>query len=58
MGGAPEGVIDEYQIVTAPLALGVGRTMFDGVKKQLKLSLKKTRSFANGNVVSWYEPTA
>jgi dihydrofolate reductase len=55
---APEGVIDEYQIVTAPLALGAGRTMFDGVKNALKLSLTKTRSFANGNVVSWYEPTA
>ena len=55
---APEGVIDEYQIVTAPLALGAGRTMFDGAKKALKLSLQKTRSFANGNVVSWYEPVA
>src|SRR5208282_3095598 len=43
---APEGVIDEYQIVTAPLALGAGRTMFDGAKKAMKLSLQKTRSFA------------
>jgi dihydrofolate reductase len=55
---APEGLIDEFQIVVAPLVLGAGRTMFDGVKNKLKLKLTKTRSFGNGNIVSWYEPVA
>ncbi len=55
---AQEGLIDEFQIVTAPLALGAGRTMFDGVKNKLRLNLTNTRSFGNGNVVSWYEPVA
>ena len=55
---AQEGLIDEFQIVVSPLILGAGRTMFDGVKNNLKLNLTKTRSFGNGNVVSWYEPIA
>lgn len=55
---AQEGLIDEFQIVVTPLVLGAGRTMFDGVKKTVNLKATKSRSFANGNVVSWYEPAA
>jgi dihydrofolate reductase len=54
---AQEGLIDEFQVAVIPLVLGKGRTMFDGVTKKLPLKLTKTRSFANGNVVLWYEPT-
>ena len=32
---APEGLIDAYQIVTNPIVLGKGRTMFAGVKEKL-----------------------
>jgi len=49
-------LIDEYQVVLCPIALGGGRSMFEGVKEKLSLELKKTRAFSNGNVVLWYEP--
>jgi len=53
---APEGLIDAYQIVTNPIVLGKGRTMFAGVKEKLALRLTKTRAFGNGNVLLCYEP--
>jgi len=51
-------LIDEYQIVLSPTALGKGRTMFDGLKEKLNLKLSKTRAFGNGNVILCYEPVA
>ena len=53
---AQEGLIDEYQVVVDPIALGNGRTMFDGMKEKLPLKLTKTRTFGNGNVLLCYEP--
>jgi len=53
---AQEGLIDEYQIVVTPVVLGKGRTMFEGVKKQLSLKRTTTRAFGNGKVVLCYEP--
>lgn len=54
---ALEQVIDEYQMMVDPVALGKGRTMFEGIQEQLILKLTKSRTFNNGKVLSCYEPT-
>jgi dihydrofolate reductase len=53
---ASEQVIDEYQIIVNPVALGKGRTMFDGMDKMLSLKLTSTRTFKNGKVFLCFEP--
>jgi dihydrofolate reductase len=53
---AEAGLIDEFQIVVVPVALGAGRTLFAGIQKRLGLKLLKTRPFKNGNVLLCYEP--
>jgi dihydrofolate reductase len=49
-------LIDEYQLLLNPVALGQGRTMFDGIGKQLAFRLTDTRHFGNGNLLLCYEP--
>jgi dihydrofolate reductase len=53
---AQEGLIDEFQIVVCPIAIGSGRTLFEGVTEKLSLKLTKSRTFGNGNVYTCYEP--
>ena len=53
---APEGLIDEFQIVVNPVVLGQGRTLFAGITQKLALKLTKTRTFGNGNVLLCYQP--
>jgi dihydrofolate reductase len=55
---AQAGLIDEFQVVVCPVALGRGRTLFDGVKEPLHLRLTRTRAFGNGKVFLCYEPMA
>lgn len=45
------GLIDEYQFVIVPIALGAGRSIFT---QQQKLRLIEQRAFACGNVVVTY----
>jgi len=52
---AETGLIDEYQIVLNPIALGTGRTMFEGIKERLNLKLTRSRVFKNGKVFLCYE---
>jgi dihydrofolate reductase len=53
---ALESLIDEYQMLMDPVALGKGRTMFDGIKEKLTLRLTKTRTFNNGKIFLCFEP--
>ncbi len=53
---ADAGLIDEYHIVINPVALGNGRTMFEGIKDKLELKPAKSRTFGNGCVYLVYEP--
>ena len=48
-------LIDDYQMVVNPVALGKGRTMFDGMKERLPLRLTRSRTFGNGKVFVTYE---
>jgi dihydrofolate reductase len=51
-----ERLIDEYQFVVIPVALGKGRTLFDGMKEKLPLKLTSSRFFRNGYLFLTYEP--
>ena len=53
---AAAGLIDEYQVVVDPVALGKGRSMFNGLSALLEMKLVKTRVFNNGKVFLAYEP--
>lgn len=55
---ALEHVIDEYQMIVDPIALGKGRSMFDGIQQPLNLRLTNQRTFSNGKVYLCYEPAA
>jgi dihydrofolate reductase len=51
---AETGLIDEYEFIVSPLALGAGRTIFEGVAKRLSLTLTHSRAFKNGKVFLSY----
>jgi dihydrofolate reductase len=53
---ADAGLIDTFQVVVNPVALGSGKSLFSGLTRQLALVLTNTRVFGNGSVVLWYAP--
>jgi dihydrofolate reductase len=53
---AGAGLIDTFQVVVNPVALGAGKSLFSGLGKPLDLVLTNTRVFRNGSVVLWYAP--
>ncbi|MEW6702755.1 MAG: dihydrofolate reductase family protein [Bacteroidota bacterium] len=53
---ADAGLIDEYQIMIDPVAIGKGTTMFKGSKSKLDLKLTETKIFKSGIVLLCYKP--
>jgi dihydrofolate reductase len=53
---AAEGLVDEYQLITIPVALGKGRTLFEGSSHPVALKRNNERSFQNGNLLLCYAP--
>lgn len=49
-------LIDTFQVVVNPVALGAGKSLFAGLDRQLDLVLTGTRVFKNGSVVLWHSP--
>ena len=50
------GLIDEFRIMLNPVALGEGKSLFNGLQSRLPLELLKTRTFKSGNVLLYYRP--
>jgi dihydrofolate reductase len=48
-------LIDEYEIMIDPVALGEGTTIFSGVKNKLNLELTNTRNFKSGVILLCYK---
>jgi dihydrofolate reductase len=53
---AQQDLIDEYQIMVDPVALGNGTTLFKGLKHRLDLKLTGTKTFKSGVVLLSYRP--
>jgi dihydrofolate reductase len=49
-------LIDEYQFIIDPVALGEGTPLFKGIKNKLNLKLTGTKVFKNGVVLLSYQP--
>jgi dihydrofolate reductase len=50
------GLIDTYQFMIDPVAVGSGTPMFNGIKKKLDLELISSRTFNSGIVLLSYKP--
>ena len=50
------GLIDEYQLLLHPIALGSGKPLFEGIKDRAKLKLVNTKTHPSGVVVLYYQP--
>jgi dihydrofolate reductase len=53
---AEAGLIDEFQLLITPVAIGGGRTLLEGIAKKIELDLVSSRTFKNGKVLLVYKP--
>lgn len=49
------GLIDEYQIMIDPVAIGTGTPIFQGIKNRLKIKLDHVKTFKSGVVLLTYK---
>ena len=52
---AAAGIIDTYMLVVNPVALGSGRSLFEGLPEMLSLKLISSRTFGNGKTFLTFE---
>ena len=50
------GLIDVYQLMIDPVAIGKGKTLFEGLEADLDLKLVDTRTFNSGTILATYKP--
>ena len=49
-------LVDEHRIIVNPVVLGKGTPLFKDVERPLNLQLVRSRVFASGNVLLYYQP--
>jgi dihydrofolate reductase len=53
---AEASLIDEYQIMIDPVAIGNGTPIFQNINRQIDLKLTNTRTFKSGVILLCYQP--
>ncbi|HEV8507749.1 MAG TPA: dihydrofolate reductase family protein [Chitinophagaceae bacterium] len=53
---AEAGLVDEFQVMIHPVAIGSGTPFLKDINKKIELVLTKTRSFKSGIVLLCYQP--
>lgn len=53
---ADHGLVDQYEIMVDPVAIGRGSSLFDGIERKLELQLVDHRVFESGTVLLRFTP--
>ena len=57
VGLMQKGLIDEFQLMLNPVALGEGTSLFKGLPEKEELTLTNIQQFKSGKVLLTYQPT-